>query len=434
MYPADWARQSCRVAGNAIGNGGNEGKYVGLGGGGVLLARATTDIPTITVFRGDSVEAPCSFEGAVTSIAWKKGPDLATATTVASFEGGVVTGSDNDRITMQPDHSLVIDNVAVSDEGSYFCQVDLISLDELVIDVDIIVAVSPEEPYPTLTISTPNPLPSTNSSCQLTVAPNAPVELSCRAINFRPSIRLEWRIGGERVAGSELKFSDNSDGTMNVYGDHEFPMGTSRVTVECAAVGEAVPDGSGVTAMLVCPGEGSQGGGTNTTMVVIIVIAVLIFVVVVVGLVVWIRSLLKDTMVRSNYSKTVSADDDTPSRSRMSNFCHICCAACCPCLTPNASSPYAETRGGKKSSRNRDEPDRKPRAPSAALKARIQKNRKKQENAAAANADKTTVPSDRTQEDASMLEAASNPAQTNQKPPGARPKTRPADDVTVQVR
>nr|XP_054760330.1 uncharacterized protein LOC129266500 [Lytechinus pictus] len=244
---------------------------------------------------------------------------------------------------------------------------------------------------------------------------------------FRPSVELLWFVDNVYERGAPLKFADNPDGTKDVYGSLDVTMGASNMEFRCEVNGEAIPDPPRTNTALV--------EGNNTTTIIVVVVIVIVLIAAVIGIALWMRILIKDTMVRSNYSKTVSADDDTPSRGRMSNFCHICCATCCPC-TVRDDEIDAETQRRKttSSSQPSDEREKKRKAPSAALKARIQQNRKKQ-SGKSGEENVNQLPSDKPHEHSPMLE---NPTETstpvNIKPPGARPKTRPIDDASVVIR
>ncbi|XP_063960288.1 uncharacterized protein LOC129266498 [Lytechinus pictus] len=389
------------------------------------------------VFKGNSAELECQVDGAVYTINWMKGDDIDTAITVASFIDSVHEGSDGGRISMSPSWSLVINDVGIEDESTYFCVVMLTSSsNEEVIETELVVAVPPAESYPNIVLLEPTSSPSTNASCQYTIPQGTQYRLSCEVASFRPSVELLWFVDNVYERGAPLKFADNPDGTKDVYGSLDVTMGASNMEFRCEVNGEAIPDPPRTNTALVCsiPGT-SGGGGNNTTTIIVVVVIVIVLIAAVIGIALWMRILIKDTMVRSNYSKTVSADDDTPSRGRMSNFCHICFATCCPC-TVRDDEIDAETQRRKttSSSQPSDEREKKRKAPSAALKARIQQNRKKQ-SGKSGEENSNQLPSDKPHEHSPMLE---NPTETstpaNNKPPGARPKTRPIDDASVVIR
>ncbi|XP_794721.4 uncharacterized protein LOC590005 [Strongylocentrotus purpuratus] len=386
------------------------------------------------VFQGDSAELECQVDDAVITIVWRKGDDIDRATTVASFVDGVRQGSDGGRISMSSSRSLVINDVDIADESMYYCIVTLTSSsNDIVIEAQLEVAVPPAEPYPTIVLLQPTSSPSANASCQYTIPQGTQYRLSCEVDSFRPSVELVWFVNDVSEGGAPLKFADNPDGTRDVYGSLDVTMGVSNMDVRCEVSGEAVPDPPRIITALVCWAP-STSGGSNTTTIIVVVVIVIVLIAVVVGIALWMKILIRDTMVRSNYSKTASADDDTPSRSRMSNFCHICCATCCPC-TVREDEIDAETQRRKGASSSHSKEERAKKAPSAALKARIQQNRKKQEGRSGAAAESNHVPSDKPTEHSPMLE---NPDETstpmNPKPPGARPKTRPIDDASVVIR
>eukprot|EP00057_Strongylocentrotus_purpuratus_P022162 XP_011676636.1 PREDICTED: uncharacterized protein LOC105444296 [Strongylocentrotus purpuratus] len=172
-----------------------------------------------TVHKGHSVVLTCRFRGAPLAVYWKKGADPRTAPNLVSWiptddVTGLCKGVRPCQIMeMNEDHSLVIKEVSIAEQGRYICRVS--SYRGILIHnfTDISVFSPPMEPFPVINecqMISPN---ITKTTC--TISTNHSVVISCTASGYFPDIDLYFLNGSISLHTKDTTEVTNVDGTKN---------------------------------------------------------------------------------------------------------------------------------------------------------------------------------------------------------------------------
>eukprot|EP00057_Strongylocentrotus_purpuratus_P025267 XP_011679741.1 PREDICTED: uncharacterized protein LOC105445650 [Strongylocentrotus purpuratus] len=188
-----------------------------------FLGGAAGDVPDDVVYTdlhktvriGDNIILTCQFRGKPLAVYWKKGYDPRRAPNLVSWiPTDNVTGKcEGERpcqiMEMNEDHSLVIKEVGIAEQGRYICRVSNYKGILIHNFTDINLLSAPAEPYPIIKQC------ANDSTPVCSISTNDSIKVTCSATSFYPDLDLFFLHGSQKIAVIGSTELTNDDGKKN---------------------------------------------------------------------------------------------------------------------------------------------------------------------------------------------------------------------------